>query len=183
MDFFPPAPWRVVAISVVVAAVAVTVAALLAIAATLGWIAPRATMPVAASVAPAAHPGAGMALSPGETLVSPAEAPAANGQPANGKPGPSTPVYRREEETKPQAAVPHAATPPPHARTAPPASTREGVCANCGTVSGTFAYPDAFAVSVHFEDGTSRTFRFASRPALRVGDKVFDEGGRLVRAR
>lgn len=76
--------------------------------------------------------------------------------------------------------------PPEYARARPGGEPRERrrdsvLCENCGSVAAITTYSDAWEVRVRFEDGSTRTFRYRSRPPLRLGDPVRLEDGRLFR--
>lgn len=169
-----------VVVSIVIAAVAVTAAALVAIAYMMGWLPARGALPTPVGMAAPAQQAAGtasdLALLPGESVVSQAEAPKpAAPQPAS--PQPTTPSY-----AKPQAAPPKLAkkTPAPTARPAP--APARNYCVNCGTIAAVVAYgPGEWGVRVRFEDGSSEMLRYREPPRLRAGDRVRLEDGRLVR--
>jgi hypothetical protein len=186
-------------ISVITAAVAVTLCALVAIAYMLGWLPARSGIATPLSMASpgqqAAGTAPGVALLPGETLVTPeAPPPAAPAAPAT--PRPSTPNYARtapsaapvprdpqpepttRPEPTPRPSAP-AAKAPAYARAAPQTS----VCVNCGTVTATTANSDSWEVRVRFEDGATQTFRYRTRPDFRTGERVRLEDDRLVRDR
>lgn len=76
--------------------------------------------------------------------------------------------------------------PPEYARARPADEPRERrrdsvLCENCGSVAAITTYSDSWEVRVRFEDGSTRTFRYRSRPPLRLGDPVRLEDGRLFR--
>jgi hypothetical protein len=194
-EIVPTKYHHIMVISVITAAVAVTLCALVAIAYMLGWLPSRADVTTPVSVASpgqqAAGTAPGVALLPGETIVTP-EAPAA---PLRATPGPSTPNYARtapsatplprdpkpEPTARPEPSRPSAPAPKPpaYARAAP----QRDVCVNCGTVTATTAYPDSWEVRVRFENGTTQTFRYRTPPDLRAGQRVRLEDDRLVRDR
>src|ERR1700694_381597 len=183
---------KVVVASVVVAALAVTACALVAIAVMLGWVSSRAPAITPASMASpglqvaGTDPDAG--LTPGETLVAPAEPPKA-------RPGPLMPNYSPPASPRPAPIAPVAAepAPPPTPAVKQPvvrapvtptyaqAPQRDGLCVNCGTVSTITTYPDSWDVRVRFEDGSSSTFRYPTPPPFRLGDRVRLDDGRLNR--
>lgn len=186
-------------ISVITAAVAVTLCALVAIAYMLGWLPARTPVTTPASMASPGQQSAGsadgIALLPGETLVTPEATPA----PGPTAPGPSTPNYARPapsaapvprnpapapspvpRDPNPEAtARPSAPAPktPAYARAAP----QRDICVNCGTVTATTAYSDTWEVRVRFEDGSTQTHRYRTPPDFRIGQRVRLEEGRLVR--
>jgi hypothetical protein len=127
--------------------------------------------------------------------------------PATGSPGkkpvPSTPSYA--PKTSPAASPPQVpraqpATPtiarslpsraapgaPTYLREVPPEAPRSyersirGVCVNCGTIASIGSYGNDWEVRVRFEDGSSQTIRYPERPALRTGERVHLEDGRLL---
>jgi hypothetical protein len=120
----PPPPIRshtAVLVAIIVAAIAVTACALVAIAYMLGWIGPNAFPPTPMGMAsPAQQMGGtapGVALLPGESLVTP-DAPAVS--PA-ATPGPTTPQYSRPAPPDPVPASPELApAPAPAPAIAPP---------------------------------------------------------------
>ena len=181
-------------ISVIVAAVAVTICALVAIAYMLRWLPqqPAASAP-------------GVALLPGETVVTPEPPPATAAPPSPAPaaapptaPAPTTPSYSRpapEVTPVPRDPAPEPAARKPVARPAPAtnpipapkapvyarASPERTPCVQCGTVTATTAYSDSWEVRVRFEDGTTRTIRHRSPPGFGIGQRVRLEDGRLVR--
>jgi hypothetical protein len=179
-------------ISIITAAVAVTLCAVVAIAYMLGWLPAR---PQVATPLGMASPGQqvagtapGVALLPGETLVTPEP------QRAPSTPGPTIPNYSRPAPAatplpRDPAPEPSVRSPAPTATPAAKASTyaraapQRTFCVNCGTVTSTTTYPDAWEVRVRFEDGDLRTFRYRDPPNLRTGQRVRLEGDRLVRER
>jgi hypothetical protein len=179
----PPAQsHRIVVVAVVTAAVAVTLFALVGIAYMIGWLPARSGVATPVSMASpalqAAGTAPGIALLPGESIVTPeATAPAVT-EPAPAAappaPGPTTPIYKRSAP----APIP-ARKPPASAR----ANPEESICVNCGTVTSTVAYPDSWEVRVRFEDGASQTFRYDAPPNLRLGQRVRLENNGLVRER
>ena len=186
----PPQSHPIVVISVVTAAVAVTLCALVGIAFMLGWLPSRSGVMTPVSMASpgqqAAGTASGIALLPGETLVTPeATKPAASDEPVTSgrpaAPGPSIPNYKRSPPvTAPTPAAPAVAPKrPAYAR----AASQDGICVNCGSVTSTVAYPDSWEVRVRFEDGATQTFRYDAPPNLRLGQRVRLENNRLVRDR
>ncbi len=161
-------------ISLVVAGLAVTACALVAIAYMLGWVPAGPQLPSApTSMASPGQQVAGsapdVALLPGETLVAPADAPAAMAlpsaapEPARPSPAPRRPHYTRSE-------------------LAPSTSERSSrdVCVNCGVVASIGSSGYDWEVRVRFEDGSSETLRYPDRPPLRVGARVHLEDGRIL---
>jgi hypothetical protein len=195
-EIVPAKYHHIMVISVITAAVAVTLCALVAIAYMLGWLPARADVATPVSMASpgqqAAGTAPGVALLPGETVVTPEAPPPAT--PAS--PAPSTPNYAR---TAPSAApVPRDPKPEPATRPEPPpravaaapktpayarADPQQSVCVNCGTVTTVVAYSDSWEVRVRFEDGSTQTFRYRKPPDLRTGQRVRLEDDRLVRDR
>jgi hypothetical protein len=95
-----------VVVSIVVAAIAVTACALVAIAYMVGWLPVHTAVTSPASFASPAQQAAGtapgVALLPGETLVTPAEStPAAKSPASTSTPGPVTPAYARHDKPAP----------------------------------------------------------------------------------
>jgi len=183
-------PHSAVIISVVVAATAVTACALVGIAYMLGWVPVRHAAPSAASATSKAAGGtADLGLLPGESVVSSEEAakgggPGATAQGVASEPKPATPRYMK---TPGAASRPPAAKPsPPTYRPNPPAPTSyersaRGLCVNCGTVTSITAFgAGAWDVNVRFEDGSTETLRYRTRPGLRIGQRVLLEEGRLI---
>lgn len=176
-----------VVVSIVVAAVAVTACALVAIAYMLGWI-PRATAPSPMSVALPGSQVAGsmpdVALLPGESVVSAPEAytpPAArSGSPAPSYGAPQAVPAVPAPSPAPAPAARAAPKKPAFARSDPPPPAARSFCINCGTVAAIGNYTGGWEVRVRFEDGSSDTLRYAERPRVRVGDKVYVENGRLI---
>jgi len=188
--------------SVVVAAVAVAACALVAIAWMLGWVPSRASVPTPAGIASPGQQVAGTVhdvdLLPGETLVAPPEAPKPAAPqyakplaeplkttpPPYGRmpdsaakklPAPTKPSYA---QTLPSRAVPQEAARPP--LTSYERATR-GICINCGAVAAITSHSDdEWDVRVRFEDGSSETIRYRTRPPLRIGQRVHLEEGRLI---
>src|SRR5258706_5859219 len=185
-----------VIVSVVVAAIALTACALVAIAYVLGWV------PLDAAGAPGARAtlgqqvtgsAPGVVLLPGETLIdnpesAKAAAPVSAPPPALAAPAPAA---------RPQPSPPsYTKSPPsriaPSARTylreerrepAPPRSYERSirnVCVNCGTVASIGSSGGDWEVRVRFDDGTSQLIRYPERPALRAGERVHLEDGRLL---
>jgi hypothetical protein len=195
-EIVPTKYHHIMVISVITAAVAVTLCALVAIAYMVGWLPARADVATPVSMASpgqqAAGTAAGVALLPGETVVTPEPAPLA----APASPAPSTPNYRRtapsaapvprdpqpELTTRPEPA-PRASAPAPKPPAYARADPQHNVCVNCGTVTAVVAYSDSWEVRVRFEDGTTQTFRYRSPPDLRTGQRVRLEDDRLVRDR
>jgi hypothetical protein len=185
-------------LSVIVAAGAVTLCALVAIAWMFGWLPTRATVtapPGVASPGPQAAPP-GVALLPGETVVTPETSPA----PLPAAPGPALPNYTRTapvpRDPAPEPAArapapraPSLATAPRAPSSAPAPKTptyariepQRNLCGNCATVTSTTAYPDGWEVRVRFEDGATQTHRYRNPPNLRIGQRVRLEDGRLLR--
>ena len=68
----------------------------------------------------------------------------------------------------------------------PPAPTSyersaRGLCVNCGTVTSITALEAGeWDVHVRFEDGSTETLRYRTRPGLRIGQRVLFEEGRLI---
>ncbi len=200
---------KAVIASVVVAAIAVTACALVAIAFMLGWIRAKDFAPTPASIAFPAQQvtgtAPGVALLPGETLVTPDTAPAPGEKekprptiPQYARPAPATPVPAATavEPASPKPAPRASTAPKPvmpsYARTAPEpveppvpateeAAPRGNYCVNCGTVLSTTANADMWDVRVRFEDGTTRLLRYPTPPPFRNGQRVRMEDGRLVR--
>ena len=200
---------RVVIVSVVAAAISITLLALVGIAAMLGWVGGAATLSSMAS--PARQPAgnaSGVALVPGETLVTPAEAaappaatplpePAARPQPrARAEPAPrarpATPAYARPGEPQGNRAprkstraqpttIPGNARGETHPTDAGDPSPRKLVCRTCGTVTSIATFPDLWELRVRLEDGATLTVRYPSPPSLRIGDRVRLANGQLVR--
>ena len=186
----PPRHQQAVVISIVVAATAVTACALVAIAWMVGWVPTHGTasQPVAAP-APAAATSPDLALLPGETVVNAEEAKPVTPQYA--KPEPGKPV-EAPTAAPPKPAVQGQATarPPrpstPSYQRAPPPPTSfdrsaRNFCVNCGTVQSITAFDmGQWEVKVRFEDGSMETLRYPARPALRIGQSVLLEEGRLI---
>lgn len=193
-EIVPAKYHHIMVVSVITAAVAVTLCALVAIAYMLGWLPVRANITTPVSMAlpgqQAAGTAPGVALLPGETVVTPEAPPPA----APASLAPSTPNYSR---TSPSAApVPRDPKPEPTTRPEPtprPSATapktpayaraapQHNVCVNCGTVAAITAYSDSWEVRVRFEDGATRTLRYRTPPNVRIGQRVRLEDGRLVR--
>lgn len=185
-------------ISLVVAGLAVTACALVAIAYMLGWVPAGPQLPSApTSMASPGQQVAGsapdVALLPGETLVAPADAPAATALPSAApepaKPAPTaTPQPAKPKYAKtapPEPARPSPAPSRPHytrSELAPSTSERSSrdVCVNCGVVASIGSSGYDWEVRVRFEDGSSETLRYPDRPPLRVGARVHLEDGRIL---
>ena len=203
--------------SIVIAGVAMTALAIVTVAYLLGWVPMRGSLPSAPGSI--AVPGqqvtgtvqqGGLDLLPGETLVTPAEAPKPVAAPAVA-PGPTIPRYSKPapfEPPKPAAAPgkpqpvapsPSSSPPPsyapaPPSRVAParPAYNRgdgpgtsferstRNICVNCGVVASIGSSGPGWEVRVRFEDGSTETLRYPDRPRLRIGDRVHLEDGRLI---
>lgn len=203
--------------SIVIAGVAMTALAIVTVAYLLGWVPMRGSLPSAPGSI--AVPGqqvtgtvqqGGLDLLPGETLVTPAEAPKPVAAPAVA-PGPTIPRYSKPapfEPPKPAAAPgkpqpvapsPSSSQPPsyapaPPSRVAParPAYNRgdgpgtsferstRNICVNCGVVASIGSSGPGWEVRVRFEDGSTETLRYPDRPRLRIGDRVHLEDGRLI---
>lgn len=203
---------RVVIVSVAAAAISVTLLALVGIAAMLGWVGGKHGAATPASMAsPARQPAGnahGVALVPGETLVTPADAaappaatplpePAARPQPrARAEPAPrdrpATPAYARPREPQANRAprkstraqpttIPGNARSETHPTDAGDPSPRKLVCRTCGTVTSIATFPDLWEVRVRLEDGATLTVRYPGPPILRIGDRVRLANGQLVR--
>ena len=175
--------------SIVAAAIAVTLCALVAIAWMLGWVGTKGAPPTPASFASPgqriAGTAPGVALLPGETLVTeePAPGPLA---PSSTKPAPAS-------AKSPEVAPPFTtlASPPlPATRNTPStpnysraevAARPRGVCVNCGTVEWIHPSGDGWELRVRYDDGSGEVRRYDDRPRLRRGDRVRLEEGRLLR--
>jgi len=177
--------------SVVVAAVAITTGALVAIAWMLGWVGARGAPPTPASFASpgqqVAGTAPGVALLPGETLVTEEPAPKTLA-PSSAKPAQAP---TKDSEVTPPPAIP-APPPSPATRVAPvtPNYSRAEVaarpdlralCVNCGTVESIRPVGDGWEVRVRYDDGSGDVKRYDQRPRLRRGDRVHLEEGRLQR--
>jgi hypothetical protein len=190
---------RTVVVSIVVASAAVTACALVGIAVMLGWIPPKASVATPVGFASPGQQVAGTApgvdLEPGETLVSPPEAP-------RSQPRPMMPTYSQppgpvpaRPATAPPAAAPLPSAQPDLSPPAPLASARkrvptlpsyvkprdDGPCADCGSIAAITTYPDDWEVRVRFEGGATRAYRYPTPPPFRLGDRVRLEDGRLNR--
>lgn len=205
---------RAVIVSVISAAISISILCLVGIAVMLGWIGGKPVAATPAIASPAPRPTSavlpGVALVPGETLVTPAEvsssqavapatpaaAPPAAPQQAPGRaeadsrPRPATPAYARPGESpanrpprKTTRAEPAPAPGPVEARPAESGDPfpRRLVCRTCGTVTAITTYPDLWEVRVRLEDGASFSVRYQSPPTLRLGDRVRLANGRLER--
>jgi hypothetical protein len=179
-----------VVISVVVAATAVTACALVAIAYMMGWVPARAGSPkpgtAATSTAPQAATGADLALLPGESVVG-ADEPAKSAATLPAPAAVPKPVAPRYSAGKPPEPAPRASTRPaaPAPRTPPRVTSYErsarNLCVNCGTVTAITAFDmGEWDVKVRFEDGTTQTLHYRTRPPLRIGQSVLLEDGRLI---
>jgi hypothetical protein len=160
--------------SMVVAAVAVTAAALVAIAYMLGWLPARASLATPVGFANPAQQATGvatdLALSPGESVVSPEEAPKAG---AGAAPQPATPSYAKPAPPKPAMAK---------SALSRPAARKHASCANCGNIASITSYGRGeWDVRVRFADGSHETLRYREPPPFRLGERVRLEEGRLVR--
>lgn len=158
--------------SMVVAAVAVTAAALVAIAYMLGWLPAHASLATPVGIANPAQQTTGvatdLALSPGESVVNPEEAPKPGAAPQ-----PVTPSYAKPAPPKPAIA-----------KSAPPkaAARQHASCANCGNIASITSYGRGeWDVRVRFADGSHETLRYREPPPFRLGERVRLEEGRLVR--
>lgn len=179
-----------VVISIVVAATAVTACALVAIAWMLGWVPTHgaAAKPAAVSAAPNAAVSHDLALLPGETVVNADEAKPVTPQYA--KPGAEKPAEAPKASPKPPPpaqAVPRSprpSAPTYQAAPSPPRSferSARNFCVNCGTVQSITTFEmGEWDVRVRFEDGSTQTLRYRTRPPLRIGQSVLLEEGRLV---
>jgi hypothetical protein len=187
---------HIMVISVITAAAAVTLCALVAIAYMLGWLPARADVATPVGMASpgqqVAGTAPGVALLPGETVVTPETPPPA----APASPAPSTPNYARTAPSVapgPRDPMPEPAMrPEPTRRPSAPApktpayahaAPQQNVCVNCGTVTAVTGYSDSWEVRVRFEDGATQTFRYRTPPDLRTGQRVRLEDDRLVRER
>ncbi len=173
---------RAVVVSVIAAAVSVTLLCLVGIALMLGWVGgPRAPIaPVIVSMpAKATTPSPpAVALIPGETLVTPAEATPPMAAPAAAPAAAPLPRTRTEPAPRPRPATPSYARP---GESQSPRPARKLVCRTCGTVTAIATFPDLWEVRVRLEDGASFSVRYPSPPTLRVGDRVRLANGRLER--
>jgi hypothetical protein len=130
----------------------------------------------------------GVALLPGETLVTTPEPPkSAVPAPAPRFAPPPPPKLASPSPASPPPAAPpvHAAPPPPAPRVAqappsPPPLPRD-YCVNCGVVTAIAPRGESWDVRVRFEDGSSQTLRYPEEPRFRVNDPVHLEDGRLVK--
>ena len=174
--------------SIVTAAIAITVCALVAIAWMLGWVGTKGAPPTPASFASPgqqiAGTAPGVALLPGETLITEEPAPKPIAPPA--KPAPES---AKSLEVAPP--FPTLASPPlPATRNTPStpnysraevAARPRAVCINCGTVEWIHPSGDGWELRVRYDDGSGEVRRYDERPHLRRGDRVRLEEGRLLR--
>ena len=101
---------------------------------------------------------------PVEAPQAAAPKPALQGQAMARASRPSTPTYQRA----------------PSSPTSFERSARN-FCVNCGTVQAITAFDmGQWEVRVRFEDGSMETLRYPTRPALRIGQSVLLEEGRLI---
>ncbi len=175
--------------SIVTAAIALTLCALVAIAWMLGWVGTKGAPPSPASFASPgqqiAGTAPGVALLPGETLVTE--------EPATKSEAPSAMKLALASAKSPEVAPPFTtlASPPlPAIRNTPstPNYSRaeiearpRAVCVNCGTVDWIQPSGDGWELRVRYDDGSGEVKRYDERPRLRRGDRVRLEQGRLLR--
>ena len=164
--------------AIVVAAIVVAAAAALGIAAIEGWLplGRSPATPTSVVLDPADS------LSPGESIVTPTQAPAPAATSVAPEPAPIPPAAPPEPAAKPAAKA------PAYARAPAEATERRDArkpCTNCGSVfATTFRQADlqrggAWEVRVRFDDGTRATLRFPTDPGFRVGERVIFANGRL----
>ena len=126
--------------------------------------------------APSPRIESGVALLPGETLVSspePAPAPPPATPAPKPRPAPRPPKYLK---AKPKA-------PPQHVREDTQSrETQRAECTNCGRVIGMRQGDYEWEVRVRFDDGSRQTRRFRYRPAVEIDDVVRLDDGVLRRS-
>ena len=193
--------------AVVAAALGFTLFCLVGAAVLMGWIGPGMRHADAPPRQAAARlPPNEMGLSPGETVVSPAEAPAPPvkveppAPPAPPAASPVAPTVTKSAEPK-RPRRPHYAAPrtmPGEIASQRPRSQSPAVsqatphptdaddkwpqpaCGSCGVVHSIRVFPDLWEVRVRFDDGGHRTIRYSRPQHWHVGDRIRYEGGRLV---
>jgi hypothetical protein len=197
--------------ALVIGGIAFASGALLVIAYMLDWLPSKPQLP--STPTSMANPGqqvAGsapdVALLPGETLVAPADAPAARETtkpvaPATAqRPAPQYATPASPPTLAPRKPTTPASAPPAYAQALPSRaapgkpnytsdevarntaygrSTRD-VCVNCGAVLSIAPMGPEWEVRVRFDDGSGETLRYPERPSFRIGDRVHLEEGRLL---
>ena len=174
--------------SIVTAAIAVTLCALVAIAWMLGWVgtkgAPTSPASLASPGPQVAGTAPGVALLPGETLVTdePAPKPVA---PSTEKPAPAKSPEAAPPFTTlaspPLPVIRNTPATPNYSRAEVAARPGRAVCVNCGTIESIRPSGDGWEVRVRYDDGSGEVRRYDDRPYLRRGDRVRLEDGRLLR--
>ena len=194
----------------IAAAVGFSLFCLVGAAVLMGWIGPGVRPANILPPPPAPRAQANeMGLSPGETVVSAADAPVppvkaeapqtpavpvAPAPPSSAwPPAPKAAEPRRapkrhraapadsagKDSTRTRSQSPAVAQSSPHP-TDPDDKWPQPACGSCGVVDSIRVFPNLWEVRVRFDDGGHRTLRYSRPQHWRVGDRIRYEGGRLV---